>query len=115
MQPFWLITIGWLGGSNVRSPSPSETKTITFSNSPFESVMTSCENTGEGCCFAQLGSTAMLMGCAFGAVPSQPGTAFTEAVLPTLLGGGPPAFTNCWVETQIAKTKTGTETNFLVR
>src|SRR5258707_6574697 len=108
------MTIGWLGGSNVRSPSPSETKTITFSSSPFESVMTSCENTGEGCCFAQLGSAAMLIGLGFGAVPSKRATPFTEAVLVTLIGGGPPGLTACLVDMQIATTSDDIDTRLFV-
>src|SRR6202011_4477752 len=108
------MTMGWLGGSNVRSPRPSETKTTTFSSSPFESAMTSCENTGEGCCFAQLGSAAMLIAFGFGAAPSKRATPFTEAPLLTLIGGGPPALTTCWLEMQIANTRTDIETSFFV-
>src|SRR3981081_920733 len=114
MQPFWLMTMGWLGGSNVRSPRPSETNTITFSSSPFESAITSCENTGEGCCFAQLGSAAMLIAFGFCAVPSKRATPFTEAVLAKLVGRGLPALTTCWLEMQIANTRSDIETSFFV-
>jgi hypothetical protein len=56
----------------------------------------------------------MLMGFGFGAVPSKRATPFTEAVLLTLIGGGPPAFTACWVEMQIEKTRADIETSFFV-
>src|SRR3979490_555699 len=108
------MTIGWLGGSNVRSPRPSETNTIPFSSSPFESVITSCENTGKGCCFAQLGSAAMLIGFGFGAAPSKRATPFTEAVLAKLVGSGLPALTTCWLEMQIANTRSDIESSFFV-
>src|ERR1700746_775048 len=70
MQPFCTMGGGSAGGSNVRSPRPSETKTITFSNPPLESAITSSDITGVGCSLAQLGSAAMLMRVGLVPVPS---------------------------------------------
>src|SRR5580698_655082 len=69
MQPFCSITAGWLGGSNVRSPKPSDTNTMTFCKSPFASAIISWFIAGEACCLAQLGSADMLMAFAAGTGP----------------------------------------------
>src|ERR1019366_8729760 len=106
MQPFCSTTTGCAGGSNVRSPSPSATKTITFCRSPFESVITSCANTGAECCLAQLGSADMLMSLGFGTEPSNRTVPFRLAapVVP-VLGGGPAALATRGVETHAARQK----------
>src|SRR5579863_446592 len=85
------MTTGWLGGSNVRSPRPSETNTITFCRSPFASVITSWEKTATECCWAQLGSAAMLISFGFGTVPSNLTTPRTVAPPVVVAAGGPPA------------------------
>src|SRR5438477_5920191 len=64
------MVTGCFGGSNVWSCKPAATNTIALSNLPFGLTTTSWFKTGVGCCFAQVGSAAMLMGLAFGAVPS---------------------------------------------
>src|ERR1035438_4554771 len=115
MQPFCSTTIGWVGGSNVRSPNPSETNTITFCRSPFESVITSWANTGEECCFAQLGSVDMLMSLGFGTAPSNRTVPF-KSPPPTapVSGGAPPPFA-LELETQIARVRANRETSFFSR
>src|SRR5208282_5441077 len=106
MQPFCSTTTGCVGGSNVRSPNPSATNTITFCRSPFESVITSCAKTGEECCLAQLGSAAMLISLGLGVTPSNRTVPFTlEAPAALTLGGAPPAFATRVTTTQIAREK----------
>src|ERR1700730_15084346 len=112
MQPFCSTTTGCVGGSNVRSPNPSATNTTTFCRSPFESVMTSCENTGEGCCFAQLGSADMLIVFGFGIVPSNLTLPLRLAPVAQLAGAGLPAFTAYGFEMQIAAVRPSMDTNF---
>src|ERR1039458_7722851 len=112
MQPFCSTTTGSVGASNVRSPRPSDTKTITFCRSPFESVMTSSANTGEGCCLAQLGSADMLISLDFGTVPSNFTTPFTLAAPVVVVGEGLPALTAYGLEIQIASVRANRETNF---
>src|SRR6266567_3318588 len=114
MHPFCSTTTGWLGASNVRSPSPSDTNTITFCNSPFASAITSCAIRGEGCCLAHTGSAAMLIALAAGTLPSNRTLPRTDA--PVVVGGGPPALTACGAEMHITKVRTRVrtkiETNF---
>src|SRR5208282_5022250 len=94
MQPFCSTTTGCVGASKVRSPKPSETNTITFCRSPFGSAITSCANTGDGCCPAQLGSADMLISLGFGTTPSNRTMPFTWAVpFVVVAGEGPAAFT----------------------
>src|ERR1700676_1212646 len=111
-QPFWVITTGSLGGSNCRLLSPSEIKTSTFCNPPLESVVTSVVETGPGCCLAQLGSAAMLMGLALGRVPSNFTWPLTAAA-PTLdAADGPPAFTTCLLQIEIPNIRAMTRKTF---
>src|SRR5208282_1738847 len=94
MQPFCSTTTGCVGASKVRSPKPSETNTITFCRSPFGSAITSCANTGDACCPAQLGSADMLISLGFGTTPSNRTMPFTWAVpFVVVAGEGPAAFT----------------------
>src|SRR5258708_36571306 len=101
MQPFCSTSTGCVGNSKVGSPSPSDTNTLTFCRSPLASAMTSCIITGEECCLAQLGSAAILIVLANGALPSNFTTPFTVA--PVRVGDGPPAFTLWGMEKQIAR------------
>src|SRR5208283_5276864 len=107
------MTSGSLGGSKVRSPTPSATKTSAFCNPPPKPVTTSAVRTGPGCCLAQLGSAAMLIGLAFGGVPSNLTTPFTTAA-PALAtaGAGAPAFTTCRLEIQIVNIRAITRRKF---
>src|SRR5579862_5471241 len=90
MHPFCSTVAAFAGGSNVRSPSPSETNTITFCRSPFASIITSCAKMGEGCCLAQTGSAAIVIGLPTGIFPSKRTVPRTDD--PAVVGEGPPAF-----------------------
>src|SRR5579863_5606483 len=93
------MTTGWEGGSKVRSPKPSEMNTSTSCKSPLESVTTSGVEMSPGCCLAQVGSAAMLIGLALGTVPS-------NLTLPRMLGlvVAGAAFTICRLEIEIVRT-----------
>src|SRR6266567_4956884 len=112
MHPFCSTTTGWLGASNVRSPSPSDTNTITFCNSPFASAITSCAIRGEGCCLAHTGSDAMLIALAAGTLPSN--RTLPRTVAPVVVGRGPPALTICGAEMHTATVRAKIKTIFLV-
>src|SRR5207245_10809409 len=74
--------------------------TTTFCNAPLASAMTPWFKTGVGCCLAQLGSAAMLMGIALGTLPSNFTSPVTLAVPAPVVAelGGPPARTVCRLE-----------------
>src|SRR5208282_4600350 len=101
------MTAVWVGGSNLRSPSPSAIKTIAYCNPPFESTTTSRVRTGRECCLAQLGSADILMGSGAGTIPANLTTPFIT-VAPALVvsEGRSPAFTTRWLEMQIINVKT---------
>src|SRR5215469_14234027 len=63
--------------------------------------------TGVGCCLAQLGSAAMLMGVDLGFLPSNFTTPLSVPVAVSFLVevGGPPAFTAGWVKMHITTAK----------
>src|SRR5271167_793146 len=107
------MTTGPVGGSKVRSASPSAIKTIAFCKPPFESVTTSWVRTARGCCLAQLGSADMLMGLDGGAIPANLTTPFITAA-PALVPDerGPSAFTTCRLEIQLINVKAIARTKF---
>src|ERR1700680_2069932 len=109
------MTTGSVGGSKVRSPSPSATKTIAFCSPPFESTTTSLARNGAGCCLAQLGSADMLIGLGAGTAPVNL-TMPLIAAAPALVGGegGLPAFTTWRPEMPIISVRAITRREFLI-
>src|SRR5215472_7589729 len=80
MQPFCSIPTGCGGGSKVRSPNPSETKTMTFCKLPSGAARTSSEVTPPWCNLAQLGSAFMLICVGVGSEPVNFTNPLTSAV-----------------------------------
>src|SRR5215469_11590071 len=88
------MLMGCGGGSNVRSPNPSETNTTTFCKPPSAAATTSSEVNPPGCNLAQLGSAFMFMRVGAGREPSNLATPFTTAVpgaAPSVAEGRPRA------------------------
>src|ERR1039457_5977825 len=105
------MTAVWVGGSNLRSPSPSAIKTIAYCNPPFESTTTSRVRTGRECCLAQLGSADILLVADAGTIPANLTTPFITAA-PARGGseGRAPAGTTRGREMQISKGKPAART-----
>src|SRR5438477_11919390 len=108
------MVTGCFGGSNVWSCKPAATNTIALSNSPFGFTTTSWFKTGVGCCFAQVGSAAILMGLAFGTVPSNLTVPLTVPLVFVALVAAEPAFTTSRLLTQIIPVTAIREMNRMV-